>query len=61
MIPPQIDYKACHAIRYFTSRTLAEPTLKSAQRQRALRKPFVAPIVSNDVASKQQMSAVSRS
>lgn len=35
---------------------LAEPNLKPAQRPRALRKPFVAPIVIIDVASERQMS-----
>ena len=34
-----------------------EPTLKPAHRNRALRKPFVAPIVIADVASERQISA----
>jgi len=34
-----------------------EPTLKPAQRNRALRRPFVAAIVITDLVSEQQMSA----
>jgi len=56
-VPPQIEYKACLAVGDFTSWALAEPILKPTQRNRALRKPFVAAIVITDMASERQMSA----
>ena len=53
--PPLIVYKTSNPVEFASIRP--EPLLKSAQRPRELRKPFVAAIVVTDILSERQTSA----